>query len=55
LFQGNGTNVIRIIPYCAVQFAAYEEYKKVSQKNIAKNGCIFLSEKTNLIISQFGV
>lgn len=28
--QGNGTNVIRIIPYTAIQFAAYEEYKKVS-------------------------
>ncbi|XP_031565492.1 mitochondrial substrate carrier family protein V-like [Actinia tenebrosa] len=28
-FKGNGTNVIRIIPYCAVQFAAYEEYKKL--------------------------
>ena len=29
-FKGNGTNVVRIIPYMAVQFAAYEEYKKVS-------------------------
>ena len=29
-FKGNGTNVMRIIPYVAVQFAAYEEYKKVS-------------------------
>ena len=28
-FKGNGTNVVRIIPYVAVQFAAYEEYKKV--------------------------
>ena len=28
-FKGNGTNVMRIIPYVAVQFAAYEEYKKV--------------------------
>ena len=27
--QGNGTNVLRIIPYSAVQFAAYEEFKKV--------------------------
>lgn len=27
--QGNGTNVLRIMPYMAVQFAAYEEYKKV--------------------------
>ena len=30
-FKGNGTNVIRIVPYVAVQFAAYEEYKKVSK------------------------
>ena len=28
-FKGNGTNVIRIVPYVAVQFAAYEEFKKV--------------------------
>ena len=28
-FKGNGTNVVRIIPYVAVQFAAYEEFKKV--------------------------
>ena len=27
--QGNGTNVVRIIPYTSVQFASYEEYKKV--------------------------
>lgn len=29
-FKGNGTNVVRIVPYVAVQFAAYEEFKKVS-------------------------
>jgi solute carrier family 25 phosphate transporter 23/24/25/41 len=28
-FKGNGTNVVRIIPYTAVQFASYEEYKKL--------------------------
>ncbi|CAI7990344.1 Mitochondrial adenine nucleotide transporter ADNT1 [Geodia barretti] len=28
-FKGNGTNVMRIVPYVAVQFAAYEEYKKL--------------------------
>ena len=28
-FKGNGTNIVRIIPYTAVQFAAYEEFKKV--------------------------
>ena len=33
--QGNGTNVLRIIPYMAVQFAAYEEYKKVLRPCIA--------------------
>ena len=31
LMQGNGTNVIRVFPYTAIQFAAYEEYKKVSK------------------------
>lgn len=28
--QGNGSNVVRIMPYMAVQFAAYEQFKKVS-------------------------
>ena len=28
--RGNGTNVIRIVPYSATQFAAYEKYKRVS-------------------------
>ena len=27
-FRGNGTNVVRIIPYSAVQFAAFEQCKK---------------------------
>lgn len=28
--RGNGTNVVRIIPYSATQFAAYEQFKKAS-------------------------
>eukprot|EP01137_Pigoraptor_chileana_P006243 Opistho-2@50377 len=28
-FKGNGTNVIRMVPYSAVQFASYEQYKKL--------------------------
>eukprot|EP01135_Chromosphaera_perkinsii_P001574 Nk52_evm44s207 gene=Nk52_evmTU44s207 len=28
-FKGNGTNVIRMVPYSAVQFASYERYKKL--------------------------
>jgi len=28
-FKGNGTNVIRIFPYSAIQFAAYEQFKKI--------------------------
>lgn len=27
-FRGNGTNIVRIVPYSAVQFASYETYKK---------------------------
>jgi hypothetical protein len=27
---GNGTNCIRIVPYSAVQFSAYNVYKRVS-------------------------
>ena len=33
-FKGNGTNVVRIIPYVAVQFAAYEEFKKVCNTSV---------------------
>ncbi|CAG8476367.1 9011_t:CDS:2 [Ambispora gerdemannii] len=29
LLRGNGTNVIRIVPYSATQFAAYEKYKRL--------------------------
>ncbi|GAM17017.1 hypothetical protein SAMD00019534_001920, partial [Acytostelium subglobosum LB1] len=28
-FKGNGTNVIRIVPYSAIQFLSYEKYKKL--------------------------
>jgi hypothetical protein len=28
-FKGNGTNVVRMFPYSAVQFAAFEQFKKV--------------------------
>lgn len=28
-YSGNGTNVVRMLPYSAVQFAAYEQFKKV--------------------------
>jgi len=30
-FRGNGTNIIRIFPYSAVQFASYERYKQALQ------------------------
>jgi hypothetical protein len=29
--RGNGTNVVRIIPYSATQFAAYEQFKTVGR------------------------
>jgi len=31
--RGNGTNIIRIFPYSAVQFAAYEQFKKVRRSS----------------------
>ncbi|KAJ1921903.1 hypothetical protein H4219_000249 [Mycoemilia scoparia] len=34
--RGNGTNVIRIVPYSAVQFAAYEQLKKLLMAEGAK-------------------
>ena len=37
-FKGNGTNVVRIIPYVAVQFAAYEEFKKVRKEEEEDEG-----------------
>ena len=30
LFRGNGTNIVRIVPYSAVQFTVYESCKRVS-------------------------
>ncbi len=41
-FKGNGTNVLRIVPYVAVQFAAYEEFKKVSRNSKFQSLRIFL-------------
>lgn len=50
-FKGNGTNILRIVPYSAIQFASYEKYKKVSPFFISlflltyslffDSGCIF--------------
>ena len=37
-FKGNGTNIIRIAPYSAVQFAAYEKYKAVRPSARARGG-----------------
>jgi len=31
-FKGNGTNIIRIVPYSAAQFAAFEKFKKLLTK-----------------------
>ena len=36
--KGNGTNVVRIAPYSAVQFAAYEKYKQVRRGDGAGRG-----------------
>lgn len=51
--QGNGTNVLRIIPYSAVQFAAYEEFKKVWLNHIKLDAkcitCHYLEDKCILI------
>lgn len=39
---GNGTNCIRIVPYSAVQFGAYNVYKKVSYLDL--QGDVFFPE-----------
>ena len=36
LMAGNGTNCIRIVPYSAVQFSAYNVYKRVSDLQFAR-------------------
>lgn len=40
--RGNGTNVIRIVPYSAVQFASYEQFKKVRRaiSSLATTVCL---------------
>eukprot|EP00761_Pharyngomonas_kirbyi_P012825 gb/GECH01012852.1/.p1 GENE.gb/GECH01012852.1/~~gb/GECH01012852.1/.p1 ORF type:complete len:320 (+),score=68.20 gb/GECH01012852.1/:1-960(+) len=30
-FKGNGTNVVRVIPYSSVQFVSYEQYKRMTK------------------------
>lgn len=39
MFKGNGTNVIRIFPYSAVQFASYEMAKKVNYFSKYSDNC----------------
>eukprot|EP01111_Echinosteliopsis_oligospora_P004549 TRINITY_DN1754_c0_g2_i2.p2 TRINITY_DN1754_c0_g2~~TRINITY_DN1754_c0_g2_i2.p2 ORF type:complete len:426 (+),score=104.27 TRINITY_DN1754_c0_g2_i2:1351-2628(+) len=36
-FKGNGTNVIRIAPYSAIQFMSYEKYKRLFMDMNAEN------------------
>lgn len=33
LFKGNGTNILRIVPYSSVQFSTYELLQRVSSVN----------------------
>lgn len=33
LYKGNGAQMVRIFPYAATQFTAFEIYKKVKKKN----------------------
>jgi solute carrier family 25 phosphate transporter 23/24/25/41 len=44
LLAGNGTNCIRIVPYSAVQYGAYNLYKpvSVSEKSKAEADCLVL-------------
>jgi len=36
-FKGNGTNIVRIVPYSAAQFAAFEKFKKMLIKEGEKD------------------
>eukprot|EP01132_Coremiostelium_polycephalum_P002091 gene2091-2578_t len=46
-FKGNGTNVIRIAPYSAIQFLSYEKYKKFC---LARSGASHLTTSQNLFV-----
>ncbi|KAF2072773.1 hypothetical protein CYY_005919 [Polysphondylium violaceum] len=46
-FKGNGTNVIRIAPYSAIQFLSYEKYKKAILQSTNKT---HLSTYENLAV-----
>ncbi|KAM9977187.1 hypothetical protein ACTFIR_011045 [Dictyostelium discoideum] len=47
-FKGNGTNVIRIAPYSAIQFLSYEKYKNFLLNN--NNGQPHLTTYENLFV-----
>lgn len=50
-FKGNGTNVLRIAPYSAIQFLAFEYYKTVlNKKLIAANFLLVASRKSLLFV-----
>ncbi|KCV71039.1 hypothetical protein H696_01987 [Fonticula alba] len=45
-FKGNGTNVIRIAPYSAIQFASFSQYKKIA---LSITGTEYLAPVPSLI------
>jgi solute carrier family 25 protein 16 len=35
LYKGNGAQMVRIFPYGAIQFSAYELFKRIARQNAA--------------------
>lgn len=48
MMAGNGTNCIRIVPYSAVQFGAYNLYKPVSGERITLEYVCWIGHGANI-------
>jgi hypothetical protein len=49
LFQGNGTNIIRIFPYSAAQLAANDQYKRMFCTKVSPPRCLIAQLARRLV------